>query len=124
MGGRWRPGSNGPGQPGPAPSSAAGWDAYGRGHRDPITGLYEWYDVPETERPPEGPQLTWHDLTRYPRWLLVEADLQDCGVDIDDRALMRSRTWRWLQVRIVGLLYKPETRIARMLAESQPEQAL
>lgn len=56
------------------------------------------------------------------RWLLVECDLQDAGVDVEDRVLMRARSWRWLQVRIIGLLAKPETRIARLLAERSAAQ--
>jgi len=40
-------------------------------------------------------------------WVLVEADLQDHSVDVGDRRLMRSRTWRWLKVRIEGLLSIP-----------------
>lgn len=40
-------------------------------------------------------------------WTLVEADLHDHGVDVGDAQLMRSRTWRWLRVRIEGLLSVP-----------------
>ncbi|MFD0595090.1 hypothetical protein ACFQZ4_24190 [Catellatospora coxensis] len=57
-------------------------------------------------------------------WALVEADLHErYGIDVDDRALMRARSWRWLSTRIVGLLAE-DTRLARALAprEEQPPQ--
>lgn len=37
------------------------------------------------------------------------------GIDVDTPGLLRQRTWRWLQARIVGLL-SADTRIARALA--------
>ncbi|WP_431892976.1 hypothetical protein [Micromonospora haikouensis] len=49
-------------------------------------------------------------------WILVEADLHDrYGVDVDNRGLMRRRSWRWLEVRILGLL-SADTRLNRALA--------
>lgn len=39
-------------------------------------------------------------------------------MDVEDRELMRSRPWRWLQVRIVGLL-SIESRLQRALASAQ-----
>jgi hypothetical protein len=41
------------------------------------------------------------------------------GVDVEDTQLMRSRTWRWLDVRIRGLL-AADTRIHRALSP-EPE---
>lgn len=55
---------------------------------------------------------TWADLLE--QWHLVEADLQDAGIDVEDERLMTSRTWRWLRVRIVGLL-AADTRLYRAL---------
>lgn len=46
-------------------------------------------------------------------WLLIEADLQDRGIDLDD-PVVRARSWRWLRVRIVGLL-TVESRLHRAL---------
>jgi hypothetical protein len=40
-------------------------------------------------------------------WAYVEADLQDRGVDVDAPEIRRGRTWRWLRVRIEGLLSAP-----------------
>ncbi|MBD5787106.1 hypothetical protein IF650_13040 [Cellulosimicrobium terreum] len=57
--------------------------------------------------------MTWARL--FELWSLVECDLHDHGVDVDDDALMGSRSWRWLRVRILGLL-AANTRTARALA--------
>lgn len=52
--------------------------------------------------------------------MIVEADLHsEYGVDVEDRALMRARSWRWLRVRIQGLL-AADTRLQRALSP-QPE---
>ena len=52
---------------------------------------------------------------------MIEADLhQVYGLDLDDRDLLRSRTWRWLKTRIIGLLDQPETRLYRIL-NPQPQ---
>lgn len=46
-------------------------------------------------------------------WALIEADLHDTyGVDVGDTALMAARSWRWLRVRVLGLL-SADTRLAR-----------
>lgn len=56
--------------------------------------------------------MKWRDLLKH--WLLIEADLQDRGIDLEDPAIRR-RTGRWLRVRILGLL-AADTRLARKLA--------
>ncbi|WKU08556.1 hypothetical protein [Micromonospora sp. HUAS LYJ1] len=49
-------------------------------------------------------------------WLIVEADLHsEYGIDVDNRGLMRRRSWRWLEARILGLL-SADTRLHRALA--------
>lgn len=48
--------------------------------------------------------------------MIVEADLHsEYGIDVEDRALMGARSWRWLRVRIQGLL-AADTRLQRALA--------
>jgi hypothetical protein len=37
------------------------------------------------------------------------------GIDVEDRALMGARSWRWLETRIIGLL-AADTRLSRALA--------
>ncbi|RBQ05220.1 hypothetical protein DQE82_26750 [Micromonospora sp. LHW51205] len=68
------------------------------------------------ERTGEG--LSWAQILTH--WPLIEADLQsEYGIDVEDRALMRARPWRWLEARIVGLL-AADTRLHRALAP-EPE---
>jgi hypothetical protein len=46
---------------------------------------------------------------------MVEADLhQVYGIDLESPASLEGRSWRWLRVRIFGLL-DSDTRIARSL---------
>ena len=46
----------------------------------------------------------------FEHWPLVEADLHAVyGIDCEDAHLMASRSWRWLKVRIDGLLTTPPT---------------
>jgi hypothetical protein len=48
-------------------------------------------------------------------WPLVEADLHEVyGVDIETPGLLDTRTWRWLRVRVLGLL-SADSRINRLL---------
>ena len=43
-------------------------------------------------------------------WRLIEADLHDVyGIDVNDDDLLSRRSWRWLRVRIGGLLEMPPT---------------
>lgn len=40
----------------------------------------------------------------FSQWPIVEADLHDFyGIDVADKSLMTSRSWRWLGVRLDGL---------------------
>lgn len=58
--------------------------------------------------------MTWARLLTH--WPLIEADLHErYQLDVGDRELLRSRSWRWLRVRILGLL-STDSRLARQLA--------
>lgn len=47
--------------------------------------------------------MTWRWLAEH--WRDVANDLHAVyGVDVADGDLMRARTWRWLETRILGLL--------------------
>ena len=51
-------------------------------------------------------------------WPAVEADLHDTyGIDVEDKALMGSRTWRWLSTRVRGLLDRPPAYVAYQSGE-------
>ena len=113
------PGSAGPGEPGLQARRGPDWrEQYGRGNRDPVTGLYEWYEIPPEVREYEDqPELGWLDLLAH--WTLIEADLHsEYGIDVEDRALIRARSWRWLQARILGLL-SVKSRLRRALKIDQ-----
>ncbi|MGW6518540.1 hypothetical protein [Streptomyces sp. NPDC054962] len=46
-------------------------------------------------------------------WPLIEADLHEVyGVDVGAPGLLETRSWRWLRVRILGLL-SADSRINR-----------
>lgn len=106
---RWRPGSTRP-EP-----EAAALDRYGRGEYDPITELWDEYEIPQDKWEAIGaPALTWEQL--FERWHLVECDFHsEFGVDLDEPGLLRSRSWRWFRARIAGLV-SADTRIYRALA--------
>ena len=90
-------------------------EQYGHGEYDEATGLWEHYDVPEDvirsiQAEANGETVTLRDLFGW-YWPQVEADLHDVfGIDIDDHALMMSRTWRWLATRIFALVDRTNTR--------------
>jgi hypothetical protein len=55
-------------------------------------------------------------------WTLVELDLHELyGIDVHDRELLHARPWRWLHVRIVGLL-STECRVQRVLNPTEAQK--
>ena len=59
--------------------------------------------------------MTWPQLLEL--WPLVEADLhQVYGLDVGAPGLLRARSWRWLRVRVLGLLSAPDSRLPRHFA--------
>ncbi|WP_306839756.1 hypothetical protein [Catenuloplanes nepalensis] len=68
---------------------------------------------PEQADRSEAPRVAWLDILA--RWRLLEADLHDVyGVDLGDPVVLRTRSWRWLETRILGLL-SADTRLHRAL---------
>ncbi|MEW1672830.1 hypothetical protein AB0O47_06210 [Streptomyces noursei] len=60
--------------------------------------------------------MTWAQILA--EWPLVEADLHEVyGLDLGVPGILRARSWRWLRVRILGLL-SAESRLARVLTPS------
>ncbi|MFE1349104.1 hypothetical protein [Streptomyces sp. NPDC058757] len=56
------------------------------------------------------------------QWALIEADLHEVyGLDLSAPGLLQQRTWRWLRVRILGLL-STECRLQRHFAPPEPKQ--
>ncbi|OOL31855.1 hypothetical protein GQ85_11005 [Rhodococcus rhodochrous] len=52
--------------------------------------------------------MTWPDILA--RWRYVELDLHDRGVDVES-GILRDRSWRWLQLRVLDLVTLPGTRL-------------
>lgn len=124
------PGSTGPGEPGPASSgSPEWWNERGRGEYDPDTGIWEWYELDDSEQRKvagqETPPITWAEILSH--WVELECDLQSVyGIDIDDRWMLRRKSWRWLETRILGLL-DIDSRLSRALMrveKTEPSEQL
>ncbi|MFD8611082.1 hypothetical protein [Streptomyces sp. NPDC059631] len=57
--------------------------------------------------------MTWRQI--LDEWPLIEADLHDqYGIDVEAPGLLQARSWRWLRVRILGLL-SADSRLNRQL---------
>lgn len=106
-------------QPGPGSVGRESGDATSGGPIDPATGIREWYDPhPQGHEGEDG--HTWAHI--LDRWQLIEADLHEVyGVDVES-GVLRARSWRWLRVRLVGLL-SCDSRLARSLGPSQSPPA-
>lgn len=89
---------------GPEPVDAS--RLQGSGEVEPGSGLPRWVDDPRARKGAEG-GITWPDLLEH--WGLIEADLADRGIDVEDLALMRARSFRWLRARVLGLMAVPPT---------------
>ncbi len=118
---RWRPGTDGPDAAGASGPEEDWREKWGRGQRNPVTGDYEWYEIPEAEKESSsGEALTWGQLLG--RWDLIVPDLlSEYGVDAGDRALLKARRWSWLEALIVGLLDKTTTRLSRHIAKERQQ---
>lgn len=56
--------------------------------------------------------MSWSQI--LDEWPLVEADLHEIyGLDIGAPGLLAARSWRWLRVRILGLL-SADSRLSRL----------
>jgi len=79
------------------------------------SGLKRYEEEPDAA---EAAQLTWWEILS--RWQLVQLDMhQTYGIDMGDRDLLRSRSWPWLRLRVVGLVSEPGTRLQRALRPSE-----
>lgn len=95
----------------------------GRGQYDPVTDTWEWYEYPPGVKPESssGRRISWPELLE--QWPLIEADLHDVyGVDVEaDPSPLDTRTWRWLRIRIAGLL-NADTRLGRHFTPPDTQQ--
>lgn len=93
-------------------------DDYGSGEYDPDTQTWEFYDIPpEVLTKLSGPvgmkMVAWKDIWAHRD--AIEVDLHErFGVDLSS-GILRTRTARWLRVRIEQLLMTPGSRISTAL---------
>jgi len=60
--------------------------------------------------------------TLLDHWPLVEVDFQEVyGIDLGERGLLRTRSWRWFMLRAFALL-SSESRVQRVLAPAKPPE--
>lgn len=63
-------------------------------------------------------QASWSQILGH--WAAIELDLDDRGHDVESGILDR-RSWRWLSLRILGLISTPSTRLYRCLTATETE---
>jgi hypothetical protein len=74
--------------------------------------------APSAQKKSPEIRATWHDI--LDAWTAVELDFQDrtiYGIDLES-GILRDRSWRWLQMRILGLISTPSSRLHRVLTTS------
>ncbi|MHD0300099.1 hypothetical protein RCF19_29770 [Rhodococcus qingshengii] len=57
-------------------------------------------------------RLSWKDILG--EWTALELDFQDWGIDLES-GVLKERSWRWMQARIVGLIAKPDSKLRAAL---------
>lgn len=91
-------------------------EEYGWGEKDPLTGIYEGYDLPKQLRQ-SGREVSWADL--FAQWTLLEFTFHSAlGIDLED--VWRRKSWRWFSVRVKHLL-STDTPLARYFAPDDDE---
>ena len=60
--------------------------------------------------------MSWLRIMEH--WALVEADMHEhYGVDLSDAGILDVKSWRWLNVRVGGLLAIPSRLISALAPE-------
>jgi hypothetical protein len=85
-----------------AESGVAALDQYGGGEKDPVTGLYEWYEVPDGVTKAQH-TLSWDAVFDDDCWPLLVADFQS-EYHINLRAVFRTQSWDWFTDCVAGLM--------------------
>lgn len=116
MGGGPRPGSTGRRSDGGQPESGvAGIEQYGRGQRDPASGLYEWYELPDGHSAAQAEGSTLSVLTLCEQWDLVVSDFaSEYGI----RLHVEDPTWAEFLTLVRGLL-STDSRLWRHFSEGR-----
>ena len=96
-------------------------DQYGRGNKDPNTGIWDWYEeVPREVIAPTGTPVSWPAI--LDQWGLIEALFHSTyGVDLSK--VHRTESWRWFVIRL-RLLLRTENPLSRHFApDEEPTEA-
>lgn len=77
--------------------------------------MRDWYNTGPLSATADGQSasITWAMLLS--NWIAIELDLADRGIDVES-GVLRERTWRWLELRIVDLIGSGG-RLARALSK-------
>ena len=84
---------------------------YGRGERDPETGLFDYYELPDDHEAHGGQGSEVRLLDAIEQWPLLVADFVDRGIRIHKER--DSLTWAEFRDVLVGLLMDPNSRLWR-----------
>jgi hypothetical protein len=116
VGDRCRPKSDGGSDGREGQSGLAAVEEYGWGEKDPLTGLYEGYDLPKDLRQ-QSRAVGWPELLA--QWGLLEYSFHTVlGIDLEDA--WHRKSWRWFAVRVKHLLSQ-DTPLARFFAPDDAE---
>lgn len=89
---------------------------WGRGPRDPVTGLYSRYVYPvgHPNHPDAPPSASWERVAG--QWTAVLYDFQRLlGVNLE--ATFNTATWSWFDRMLGGVLSEPTSLLRRRLFE-------
>ena len=96
-------------------------EQYGRGEKDPETGVYDWYDLPDDHAAHSGQgrqEVRFLDLIE--QWPLVVADFADVGVRLHRER--DSLTWAEFHSLLSGFLLDPTSRLWRHFTRDTDEE--
>ncbi len=92
---------------------AAGIDEYGRGEYDPVTGLYEWYEIPEGHAAQAtGPSVDLEAVIDHDQDLIVADFAAVYGIRLH-RTRNTDMTWREFLQLLIGLFADDSSRLGK-----------
>jgi hypothetical protein len=100
-------------------SGLDGIEQYGRGEKDPVTGLYDWYDLPEGHEAHAGQGKEVRLVDLFEQWPLLVADFADCHIRLHRER--DSLTWAEFKDVLVGLLQSDSRLRRHFTRDDEPE---
>ncbi|MFE7746873.1 hypothetical protein [Nocardia sp. NPDC057455] len=109
------------GEPDLSAPGTYGPDDPGGGEFLPKFGIRAWYNdlslAPNARRERTGEiDASWSQILAA--WPAIELDLADRGIDVES-GILEQRSWRWLNLRILGLISTPTSRLYRTLSTNK-----